>query len=154
MDTIEELVKHLKNKGCHLVPCSEDDIVEIEKHFNNIELPLVYKDFLLAMGNGAGEFMKGSSVFLDELYDLRDGAIEIMRDNNLGLLPDNAFVFWLHQGYQMAYFIIGGPSALPVYYFGEGSGMKEVKLAFDRFIDFLDLQLRMSGLSLRASKSK
>ena len=154
MDTIQELVKHLENKGCKLFPCTEADVIEIEKRFNNIKLPLIYKEFLLAMGNGARGFMQGSSVFLDELYELKDGAIEIIHDNNLGLLPDNAFVFWLHQGYQMAYFIIDGSSTLPIYYFGEGAGMNEVKLVFDRFIDFLDLQLHMSGLSKKLPRSK
>ncbi|GAA3930314.1 hypothetical protein GO495_07425 [Chitinophaga oryziterrae] len=153
MNTIQELVKHLEGKGCELFPCSKVDIIEAEKYFN-IELPLIYKEFLLVMGNGAGAFMRGSSVFLNELYDLKDGAIEIMHDNNLGLLPDNAFVFWLHQGYQMAYFLIDGPSSLPVYYFGEGAGINEVKLIFERFIDFLDAQLRMSGLSVKPSRSK
>ena len=64
--SITELARYLVAKGYDLNGCSVREIAEIER-FYNVKLPAAYRDFLWAMGKGAGAFMKGSSVFYDDL---------------------------------------------------------------------------------------
>lgn len=49
----------------NVVGANLEDINRIEEYFN-IKLPKAYVEFLLIFGNGGGNIMKGSSVFLDE----------------------------------------------------------------------------------------
>ena len=145
MQTISEIKSILIKSGCKLKPCTDKDVLLIESTYN-VKLPLVYKDFLLTMGRGAGKFMNRSSVFFDELLFLNKWGEELLEEHDLEPLPPDAFVFWLHQGYQMAFFRIGESEVLPIYYFGEGESLKGVKLKFDSFIDFLTEELKMSGI--------
>lgn len=109
----------MTDRGERLRSLNNDKIQSIEKEYS-VQLPLEYKTFLKLMGNGAGSFMLGSSVFFNELFDLRSGAIELCEENNIPIIPNSAFVFWMHQGYQAAYFNIGEGDNPPVYYFSEG----------------------------------
>jgi hypothetical protein len=144
MKDIQEIINVLKSAGCNLLPCSEKEIIDIEMHFN-VKLPIIYKQFLLAMGKGAGRFMEGSSVFFDEIFDLKQGTEEIILENELEPLPSNAFVFWMHQGYQMAFFKLD-EDLFPVYYFSEGNNQTKFERKENSFLDFLDAQLQMSGI--------
>jgi hypothetical protein len=101
---IQELENYLESKGCQLRGCSMREVGKIETFFN-IELPLVYKDFLLSMGKDAGAFMKGSSAVYKEIFDLREGSIRLLNEDNFKALPDDVFVFWMHQGYQFSFFL-------------------------------------------------
>ncbi|WP_213086944.1 SMI1/KNR4 family protein [Chitinophaga agrisoli] len=143
MQKLQEIKARLVKTKTQLKPCTPQEVIKVEE-FYKVSLPAVYKEFLLMMGKGAGEYMAGSSVFYDEIFFLRQYAKELIRDNSLQPLPDNAFVFWLHQGYQMAFFLLDENEHLPVYYFGEGEGMKSVEIRYSRFIDFLEQELTMS----------
>ncbi|SFE91162.1 SMI1-KNR4 cell-wall [Chitinophaga sp. CF118] len=145
MQNISEIKKILIKAGCKLTPCTDKDILLIESTYK-LKLPLVYKDFLLTMGRGAGKFMRGSSVFFDVLFSLNKWGGELLEEHGLEPLPPNAFVFWLHQGYQMAFFRIGESEVLPIYYFGEEESLKGIKLKFNSFIDFLMEELKMSDI--------
>src|SRR5882672_9133994 len=100
--SIKELESYLILKGCHLIGCSSKEISNIESFFH-VNLPEIYREFLLTMGKGAGTYMEGSSVFYNEIFDLREGGLSLLNDDGLDL-PDNAFIFWMHQGYQFAFF--------------------------------------------------
>jgi hypothetical protein len=143
--SIEELVQLLKSSGESLQPITNDELSRIER-FNEKSLPEVYKEFLLQMGKGAGRFMQGSSVFYDELSDLQEGAEELINENGLEALPTNSFVFWMHQGYQMAYFILGESDNPKVYYYSEG---KELKSSIEKgsLLEFFKDQLELSGIA-------
>lgn len=140
--TIKLLAELLLSKGIHLQPCNAEDIKKIEQR-TGFTLPEEYLEFLSTMGRGAGIFMLGSSVFLDEIFDLEEGAQEIMNDNNLPPLPSNAFVFWMHQGYQFAFFKVNENSNLDIYFFSEGYNMKDYKLMNSSLADFLYDQLEL-----------
>jgi hypothetical protein len=145
MENIEEIILCLKSAGCELIPCTKSDVLLIEEYYQ-VKLPTVYKEFLLSMGKGAGAFMRGSSVFFDEIFDLKDGAEELIRDNDLGPMPGDAFVFWMHQGYQIAFFRLSEDEELPIYYFSEGTEINKFVLKTKNFVAFLEIQLRMSGI--------
>lgn len=138
---IKDLVKFLLKKKNRLKGCSVSEVNRLESYFN-ISLPLVYKDFLYAMGKDAGKFMLGSSAFYSVLFKLRQDCEEMLLDNGL-TLPDNAFVFWTHQGYQFAFFKVDEGDNPPIYFYYEGRSDIEEKEA--SLTDFLAAQLLMSG---------
>lgn len=143
--TIEEVIKILIDCKNTLVPCSMSEVIELEKAYQ-ITLPDIYKKFLLSMGKDAGKYMLGNSCFYNEIYDLQQGAREIIVDNGLPELPVNSFVFWIHQGYQFAFFLVGESQNPPVYYFSEGQGMKNFRLINKSLTDFFYDQLLVSGI--------
>jgi hypothetical protein len=49
---------------------------------NNGSLPLAYLEFMDFYGNGNnGDFMRGDSCFMDEIFYLKEGAVELLEDN-------------------------------------------------------------------------
>lgn len=142
---IQELERYLNSKGCELHGCTVREVAKIEAFFS-VTLPVYYRDFLFSMGKGAGKFMMGSSAFYSEIFDLREGSIELLSDDNFKSLPDNTFVFWMHQGYQFAFFYLNEGDNPPVYYYLEGEHYEDFERKEESFTDFLEKQLVMSGL--------
>jgi SMI1/KNR4 family protein SUKH-1 len=142
---IRDLEKYLDNKGCELRGCSMREVAKIETFFS-VKLPLAYREFLVSMGKDAGTFMKGSSVFYNEIFELKEGSIELLKEDNFKPLPGNAFVFWMHQGYQFAFFNLDEGDNPPVYFYYQGEGYEDFERKEDSFTDFLEKQLVMSGL--------
>ena len=118
-DLMKKIINKLRKKRIKLIPLKQSEVNSLEVHFK-IKFPDVYKEFLLSMGKGAGMFMQDSSVFDNELLYLREWAEELLEENNFRSLPENAFVFWMHQGYQFAYFLVDGENNPVVYFFSEG----------------------------------
>lgn len=143
--SINEIVHYLESKECKLKGCSVQEIAAIEKHYK-VRLPSSYVEFLQNMGISAGEFLKGSSMFYDEIFDLREGAIELLADNDFKQLPDDTFVFFMHQGYQLAFFYLTDGDDPPVYYYYEGRNEGDFEKKEESFTNFLESQLVMSGL--------
>ena len=137
---IKDLQKYLENKGCNLIGCSNKEIAKIEDLYG-IELPQTYKDYLLAMGKSADDYMKGSSVFYDEIFDLKDGSSRLLQENDFKSLPENAFVFWMHQGYQFAFFYLNEGDDPPVYFYYEGANDREFVRKEESLTDFLKKQI-------------
>ena len=106
-------------------------------------LPLAYRQFLEAVGHGAGTFLQGTSVFYGQVTALTDAqgrtdtARDLLAKNGFeGQLPDDAFVFYLHQEYEFGYFRIGEGDNPPVYQYWEGSD-RPPQLAWPSFTDYL-----------------
>ena len=98
--------------------CSIPEIVDLEKELN-IFLPEAYREFLLWMGRGTGKFLQGSEVTYKDLVKIQGWVNELLEERELPLLPTNAFVFYIHQGYQFAYFLLNGEDDPKVYFFDE-----------------------------------
>ena len=99
--------------------CSPGEVAEIERKFP-VKLPEVYRDWLLAMGRGAGDYLKGSDAFYPEILVIREWADELLAEDGRPIvLPSDAFVFLMHQGYQFLYFRTaeGVPDPPVLYYF-------------------------------------
>lgn len=131
------LIKSLINRGIctaqEIKGLSEEEVATIENEIGHI-LPVEYREFLLAIGRRAGNFLAGTDIFIASLWDLRDEAIDLLRENHEPTeLPPHSFVFSMHQGYEFTYFNLteGAP---PVYQYVEGNGPPV--LCWKSFSDF------------------
>lgn len=137
---MQEIGNIVRKSGSKLVGLEQSKIDRIEENFN-VRLPMVYRVFLSIMGKGAGQYMRGSSVFFNEIYLLRDGAEELLKENNFRPLPENVFVFWMHQGYQFAFFYLDQGDDPAVYYYIEGSKESDFVKITDTLTIFFEKQM-------------
>ncbi len=128
-------------------PCTEQQIAQLEQQYH-LTLPAAYKEFLRWMGNGAGRFMAGDAAFYDALPQLRAFALEMLAENHVPQrLPDDAFVFSMHEGYQFLFFRTSEGDNPPVYWYGEGEPLRGDGTAnafpkrFARYSDYLVSQI-------------
>lgn len=143
MKSISDIAKALKARGETLKPLQIKQIEQIESEFH-VVLPRVYKDFLLLMGRGAGNYMQGSSIFYPEVFQLHEATLELISENQLPPLPPDGFVFWMHQGYQSAYFKVNEGDDPSVYYYSESRDWRDFILKEQRLTDFFIIQFKMS----------
>jgi hypothetical protein len=57
-------------------------------------------------------------------------------------LPDDGFVFFMHQGYQFNFFRVSGEDDPPVYRYFEGKDQETFPVIYRHFTDFLITELR------------
>jgi len=114
-----KIAETLEKQGKPVEPCSWWEIRKIKKMAGG-KLPEVYLLFLETMGKRGGDFMKGSDAFYGQLDKLKEDAVEILREQNFTELPEKSFVFWMHQGYQFAFFKLDEGDDPPVYFYLEG----------------------------------
>ncbi|MBF2049789.1 MAG: SMI1/KNR4 family protein [Elainella sp. C42_A2020_010] len=109
-------------------PCTLDEVKFLEQKLN-LSLPLAYQEFLLWMGHGSGEFMRGEDFQFGQLKSIREGALELMQFNNFPEpLPDDAIVFTIHQGCAFG-FMQGSEGCNPPihFYFEQENGQGLIK---------------------------
>lgn len=109
----KHLLRDLKVEGVTI-----PDIVDLEKQLS-IFLPEAYKEFLLWMGKDPSIFLRGSEIEYEHLSKIQGWANEILEERGLPPLPSNAFVFFIHQGYQFCYFLLDEGDDPKVYLFDE-----------------------------------
>lgn len=68
---------------------------------------------------------------------IEDAKILLEENNFPEVLPADAFVFWMHQGYQFAFFRIGEGEDPPVYHFEEGQESQTFQRIHDKLSEFL-----------------
>lgn len=137
-----------------LLGCTEDEVVELEEKLG-ILLPKAYQEFLLFMGHGAGRFLRGSDYFFKDLLVLKHWALALLEENNFPeSLPEDAFVFLMHQGYQFSFFRVSQGDNPPTYYYCEGTDETAFIKSHDKYSDFLMTEVEIhanylySGISL------
>lgn len=103
------------------------------------KLPNQYREFLLAIGHDAGLLFQGTDILfrnVDDLLELRKEAEDLLAENEeTFILPTDAFVFSMHQGYEFNFFVISEGNDPPVYQYVEGDGPPV--LVWDSFSAFL-----------------
>ena len=79
---LNKLAKRLKTDHIQMNPSSDAQFRTLHLLSNSRKLPEAYLEFMRIMGNGAkGDFLKGDSCFMDEIEDLKQGAEELLEEN-------------------------------------------------------------------------
>lgn len=145
MKFLNELITKLENNNVIMKPCTEIQIEKVRAVAKGKKMPQAYIEFISVMGNGTeGKFMGGDSCFINELDDLRQGAIELLEENESeNILTDEDFVFWMSQGCMFCFFKLNNGNNPPVYFYNETGKDKFIKIA-DSLTEFLINRLEMS----------
>ncbi|MED4532573.1 SMI1/KNR4 family protein [Metabacillus fastidiosus] len=127
--------------------CSENEIKELEEAIGH-SFPNMYRNFLLEIGHRAGLLFQGTDIFFGSIKGLTEEANELLEENQESFnLPEDAFVFSMHQGYEFNYFRFSEGDNPPVYQYIEGEG--EPKLAWDSFSSFLSDGINITSKFIR-----
>lgn len=140
INDIHDIASYLASNEMDLIPCTPEEVNSLQTYFN-ISFPKVYVDFLLLMGKEAGAYMRGTDAFYKELLPLMTYAKETLEEAQLAPLPQNAFVFWMHQGYIYAYFTTDGGDNPPVTVLYESGEV----IKCDSLFEFFKLELHLDG---------
>jgi hypothetical protein len=142
LDKIQAKGEELRRAGFEVfVGCTEEEVAELEQ-WRGCRFPLAYREFLLWMGHWGGGLLMGSDCFYEQLKDIQIWAAELLQeDQYTETLPEDAFVFLMHQGYQFFFFRMQESDDPAVYYYLEeeekASGSEVIKYA-DHFSEWLD----------------
>lgn len=136
MEFIDELVKRLEQKNIRMKKSTKEQMEELCSSIKGKSLPKAYIEFMSVMGNGTG-YMVGDSCFMNEIYDLKQGAVELLEENKSdNLLTDDDFVFWMSQGCMFCFFKLTEGDNPPIYFYNESGEDKFIKVA-DSIVEFL-----------------
>jgi hypothetical protein len=114
-----------------------------------INLPRTYKDFLKIMGHGAGKFLRGSDCLYQHLPQIQEWAKQLLVENDFPqTLPEDAFVFFMHQGYQFSFFRLSEGDNPPTYSYCEGQEQPYFVKSHDQFSEFLSVEINLYLKSL------
>jgi hypothetical protein len=135
------------------LPCDRVEVSRLETQLANL-LPEAYREFLLLMGHGAGDFLSGSDCFFQHLPHLQIWAKELLRENNFSEdLPKDAFVFYMHQGYQFSFFRLTEGGNPPTYSYCEGKEKISFVKTHNHYSDFLLAEVQIHSLNSRQKTS-
>ncbi|MBC9914081.1 SMI1/KNR4 family protein [Chitinophaga varians] len=144
---IEDILSTLKYNNIQLQPCSDEDIVMLED-MHGIKLPVAYKQFLAVAGRGADTYMAGSDWEYEKLDSVNREAIALLACHGCQDLPDKAFICWMHQGYQFAFFVCDGNDDPAIFYYNETAGRADFVQTYDRLSDWLYDELVLASLEI------
>jgi hypothetical protein len=138
LDAVKARVKELDLfKPGEVLPCTEKEVQDLERGAG-LALPQAYREFLLWMGHGAGEFWRGSHCFYQDLEPLSSWADAMLEHNKSAeKLPKDAFVFLMHQGYQFLFFRTSEGEDPPVRHCEEKPGRLSFSIKDQHFSVFL-----------------
>lgn len=123
--------------------CSPREVNQLERDLG-VKLPEAYSEFLRLMGKGAGRFLQGSDCLYPQLKGLQAAAAELLEENHFPRsLPDDAFVFFMHQGYQFSFFRLSEGQDPPTYSYCEGQLEPFFLESHRRFTEFLVTELEI-----------
>lgn len=120
-EALKQKLIDLKLNTRPIIGCSEQQIDRVMKVQGVKRLPDIYRQYLRVMGMSSGDLYTGTDVDYRFLHKLKIWAEKILKGNNsLFVLPDDAFVFLTHQGWQFTYFHTDTTDDdPPVYYWSE-----------------------------------
>ncbi|MEW8521512.1 MAG: SMI1/KNR4 family protein [Candidatus Thiodiazotropha endolucinida] len=107
--------------------CVESEIKRIEE-IAGCKLPLEYEKFLENLGKSGGKFLQGTDVFFDSILEIQEWAVELLEEEGKkNILPRNAFIIFMHQGYEFGYFLLGESEDPEVFFYSEGMSYPEAR---------------------------
>lgn len=118
-------------------PCSQHEVERLERRLGR-PVPAAYREFLLWMGHGAGDFLAGTDAFYPDLANIQEWAAALLSDDDAALqLPEDALVILMHQGYQFCFVRLSEGDDPPVYYYMEDSRPETFTRTDEHYSDFL-----------------
>ena len=130
----EEALLQIREHGGAIRGCSDSQLQGFQQE-RGLELPSAYLRFLAVAGLDPGDFLVGSDLRFEQLDDLQSGARYILEDDKGPALPDDAFVFCSHQGYQFLFFRLSqGPDPQVFWYLEESHEFKLVASSFSEWL--------------------
>lgn len=133
-------------------PCTKEEIQQLERVLG-LRLPLAYQEFLLWMGHGAGGFLAGSDWIFEDLFDLKEAARELLEENrSTEVLPEDTFVFFMHQGYRFLYLRPSEGENPPVYEYSEAMKPPVFRQTFRQFSEFVADELEATQRYIESVK--
>lgn len=150
----KQLIELQLVKPDELAGCTCDEVIAIEQQLG-ISLPRCYQEFLLSMGHSAGQFLRGSDCFFNNLPQLQEWAVELLQENNFAeSLPEDAFIFLMHQGYQFSFFRVSEGADPPTYSYCEGTNQTSFIKSHESFSEFLATEVEIHAKYLMALAGK
>lgn len=144
MKFINELVSRLEKRNIYMKPCTKSQMEKLISIAKGRNLPQSYIEFMSKMGDG-GKFMRGDSCFMNEIEYLKEGALELLEENeSKKMLTDEDFVFWMSQGCMFCFFKLNEGDNLPVYFYNESGEDEFIKVA-NSLTEFLINRLELNG---------
>jgi hypothetical protein len=132
-----------------LIPCTSDEVRVLEDMLK-LTLPSSYKEFLYWGGHSAGPLLRGSDCFWEHLLNIQQWAVELLEENNFPVrLPNDAFVFLMHQGYTFMFLRTTEGDNPPVYRYLEGTDQDSFAVVFSSLSDFLAAEIDFTIKILR-----
>ena len=120
-----------------VIPCLQEEIQALEVTLD-MNLPAAYREFLSWMGKDGGPIMRGSQCLYKYIPDIQGWARELLvEDHCPKSLPTDAFVIWMHQGYQFAFIRTTEGKNPPVYIYHEMHNQQDFILLNNSFSDFV-----------------
>ncbi len=146
---IEHVLNEMKRLGIpnprKFVPCTEEEVAHLEEA-THLSLPQTYREFLRTMGKDADLFLMGSDFMYPQLLNLQEVAREILIEDAFPQsLPEDAFVFFMHQGYQFGFFRTSEGDDPPVYWYVEQKEHEAFRCPYPQFTEFLLDMLRIEA---------
>ena len=145
MKFINELIGKLEKKNICMKRSTEEQIKELYSMVKGKNLSKAYVEFMCVMGNGTeGRYMSGDSCFMNEVHDLKQGAVELLEENeSINVLTDDDFVFWMSQGCMFCFFKLTEGENPPVYFYNESGEDRFIKVA-ESLVEFLINRLEIN----------
>ncbi len=100
-----------------------------------VTVPAAYVAVLLRIGKDPGSFLEGSDLCADALGGLQVGTRALLDEADVQTLPEDAFVFCSHQGYQFLFFRLDGHPDPAVSHYLEGE--REFRVVAASFSEWL-----------------
>ena len=139
----QRLIALNRDSSQPLCGCTPEEIRQLEERLG-VKLPSAYQEFLRMMGKGAGQFLRGSDCFYPQMRELKTAAVELLEENHFPwALPKDAFVFFMHQGYQFSFFRLSEGENPPTYSYCEGETQESFVKSHERFSDFLATEIKL-----------
>jgi hypothetical protein len=121
--------------GVPLSGCTEEELQGLEAVLGH-HVPQVYRRFMLAAGKNPGPALAGTDCTFPTVLALRKWAEEILEEAGSSYaLPEDAFVFSMHQGYEFLMMRLGDKDDPPVCQYVEGD--EEPVEQWGSFSDYL-----------------
>ncbi|MGN0494711.1 MAG: SMI1/KNR4 family protein [Lachnospiraceae bacterium] len=144
MNYLDEVIKNIQGR---VSGCSDDQIEQLRFMTNNQKLPMAYEEFMKIMGNGATGYMTGESIYMDEVFTLKESAVNLLIENDSkNILTEDDYVFWMCQGCMFCFFKLGEGENPPIYCYRETGDDCFFKIA-NSFTEFLMNKLKNNPMT-------